>query len=142
MPPMPQRAPRQTSRVIQSRADEERGFVRKIIALTATAVLLVALTACATSAPSGACEPRHSTGDSSSLVSADGPFLNDPAATFPTPLIAQGIQVSAVDAGKGSRVFPVVAFGPNGVLGLLLIVPFGTTQRLGRCGRAQSCAPT
>jgi len=102
---MPQSRPLRTSRVIQSRAEEERGFVRKIIALTAAAGLLVTLAACSTSAPSGACEPVKSPGDASSVVTATGAFGKDPAAKFPTPLITDGIQVSTIDAGEGETVY-------------------------------------
>jgi peptidylprolyl isomerase len=80
--------------------------VRKIIALSAAACLLVSLAACASSAPSGACEPSHMPGDASSIVTADGTFGNAPDATFPTPLVTHGIEVSAVTKGKGATIYP------------------------------------
>ena len=79
--------------------------MRKIIALTAAAGLLVTLAACSTSAPSGACEPGVTSGDSSSIVTADGAFGKEPTATFPTPLVSDGIQVSTIDKGKGATIF-------------------------------------
>ena len=108
MPRMPQSLALRTSRVIQSRAEEERGFVRTITALTAAAGLLITLSACASSAPSGDCTPRHDKGQASTLVVADGSFGSAPDATFPTPLRIGdgGIQVSTLTEGKGETIFP------------------------------------
>jgi FKBP-type peptidyl-prolyl cis-trans isomerase len=80
--------------------------VRKIIALTAAAGLLVTLAACSTSAPTGSCEPVVSSGDASSIVTAKGSFGADPAAEFPTPLVIDSLQASTVTTGDGATVFP------------------------------------
>ncbi len=80
--------------------------MRKIIALTAAAGLLVTLAACSTSAPSGACEPLAGAGDASSTITTSGSFGVDPAADFPTPLIATDVEASVVDAGQGATVHP------------------------------------
>jgi FKBP-type peptidyl-prolyl cis-trans isomerase len=80
--------------------------VRTTIALTAAAALLMTLTACSTSAPSGHCEPQESSGNASATVKADGAFADDPEATFPTPLVPEGVQVSTLDVGDGETIYP------------------------------------
>ena len=80
--------------------------MRKIIALTAAAGLLVTLAACSTSAPSGACEPTATAGDAASLVTAPGTFGAEPRAQFPTPLVASDVEVSTVTAGEGELIYP------------------------------------
>ena len=79
--------------------------MRKIIALTAAAGLLVTLAACSTSAPTGACEPLVTSGDSSSTVTATGSFGLAPDAEYPTPVITKGVQASRVSAGNGKTIF-------------------------------------
>ena len=79
--------------------------MRKIIALTAAAGLLVTLAACSTSAPTGACDPGISSGDASSTITAKGTFSAEPNAEFPTPLVATTVEASAVTTGDGATVF-------------------------------------
>ena len=79
--------------------------MRKIIALTAAAGLLVTLAACSTSAPTGTCTPTLSSGKASSTVVADGDFGQNPDVDFPTPLVATSIEVSTLVAGDGETVF-------------------------------------
>lgn len=83
---------------------KERGSVRKAIALTAAAGLLVTLAGCTVSAPSGACEPIGP-GDASSLVSASGAFGAEPTVTFPTPLKTDVVEVSVLDEGDGKTIY-------------------------------------
>jgi peptidylprolyl isomerase len=80
--------------------------VRTITALTTAAGLLIALTACATSAPSGQCAPTGEAGDASTTVTAPGNFGADPEATFPTPLVTKDVEVSTLRAGEGALVYP------------------------------------
>lgn len=80
--------------------------MRKIIALTAAAGLLVTLAACSTSAPTGTCTPDVLSGPVSSTVTAAGSFSKEPAADFPTPLVSGGIEASSLVSGKGDTVFP------------------------------------
>lgn len=80
--------------------------MRKAVALTAAAGLLLSLAACSTSAPSGTCETTISAGDSSSLVTATGSFGAQPVASFPTPLVTDGIQVSTLTKGDGPVLYP------------------------------------
>lgn len=80
--------------------------MRKIIALTAAAGLLVTLAACSTGAPSGACTPIAHEGDGSNAVTAAGSFGKDPAAQFPTPLVATGLEATVTSAGDGATVYP------------------------------------
>lgn len=77
--------------------------MRKVVALTAAAGLLLALAGCTVNAPSGPCEPVPA-GDASKLVTAPGAFGEDPAAEFPTPLSTDTLEVSVVDKGDGAVV--------------------------------------
>jgi hypothetical protein len=79
--------------------------VRKIIALTAAAGLLVTLAACSTSAPSGDCTPTVLPGDASGIVTAGGAFGSEPAATFPTPIVSTGVEATELTTGSGATVF-------------------------------------
>ena len=80
--------------------------MRKITALATAAGLLIALTACTSSAPSGDCTPTATIDDASSLVKAPGDFGADPEATFPKPLVTKDLQVSELSTGKGAIVYP------------------------------------
>lgn len=80
--------------------------MRTITALATTAGLLIALTACATSAPSGDCTPTATEGDASSIVTAPGKFGVDPEATFPKPLVTKDLQVTTLSEGDGDVVYP------------------------------------
>ena len=79
--------------------------MRKIIALTAAAGLLVTLAACSTSAPTGTCTPSLDSGKVSSTVVAEGAFGQNPDVDFPTPLVATSIEVSTLVTGDGETVF-------------------------------------
>jgi FKBP-type peptidyl-prolyl cis-trans isomerase len=85
-----------------------RVLVRKLPAIIAASALLVSLSACATGAGSiGGCVPSIESGSNAALVTADGTFGNDPKATFPTPLVANGAseaQVISDGNGNGKRV--------------------------------------
>lgn len=80
--------------------------MRKITALATAAGLLIALSACATSAPSGECPVPLTANDASSLVDAPGAFGADPKATFPTPLVTKKLQVSQLREGEGDVIYP------------------------------------
>ena len=75
--------------------------VRKLLSVVVGAGLMVSLAACS-SAPVGFA--GCTTQGNSSLVTADGAFLADPAATFPTPLVATSNDVHVVSKGDGERV--------------------------------------
>jgi hypothetical protein len=77
--------------------------VRKVIALTAAAGLLVTLAGCTVSAPSGPCEPIPA-GDASKLVTVDGKFGEQPKVEFPTPLTTDDLEVSVVEKGDGATI--------------------------------------
>lgn len=78
--------------------------MRKVIALTAAASLLLALAGCTASAPSGDCVPTGTPGDASKLVTATGAFDSAPTVDFPTPLITKGLEVSVISKGDGRLV--------------------------------------
>jgi len=103
----------------------ERGFVRKTIAIAATAGLLVTLSACTVSAPSGECTPTVSSGKASEAISATGAINTTPVVDFPTPLLADDTQVTVLSAGDGRvlRDTDYVAFTATGY--------FGSTGELG-----------
>lgn len=77
--------------------------MRKVIALTAAAGLLLTLAGCTVSAPSGACEPAGP-GEASDLVSVKGEFGEQPTVDFPTPLNADKLEVNVLDKGDGKTV--------------------------------------
>ncbi|MBG6054107.1 peptidylprolyl isomerase [Salinibacterium sp. CAN_S4] len=85
-----------------------RVLVRKLPAIIAASALLVSLSACATGAASiDGCVPSIASGSNAALVTADGSFGNDPKATFPTPLVANGASEAHVISdgnGNGKRV--------------------------------------
>lgn len=87
-----------------------RVLVRKLPAVIAALGLLLSVSGCATGAASiGVCTPSISSGSNAALVSAKGTFGNDPKATFPTPIVANGgseAQVVSQGDGKGQRVVP------------------------------------
>ena len=78
--------------------------MRKVIALTAAAGLLITLAGCTVSAPSGACEPIGA-GDASALVTATGEFDAQPKVGFPTPLVTDSLEVSVIDKGDGKTIY-------------------------------------
>jgi len=78
--------------------------VRKVIALTVAASLLVALAGCTASAPSGDCVPTGTPGEASKLVTATGAFDSSPTVDFPTPLVTDGLEVSVISKGDGRLV--------------------------------------
>ena len=78
--------------------------MRKVIALTAAAGLLLTLAGCTVAAPSGACEPIAA-GDASSLITATGAFDEQPTVDFPTPLVSDELEVSVIDKGDGATIY-------------------------------------
>jgi hypothetical protein len=79
--------------------------VRTLTAAIITVGLVASLSACATSGPSGSCEPAAKPGDASSLITAKGEPGDLPDVAFPTPLITQGLEVSTIDQGDGDTLY-------------------------------------
>lgn len=80
--------------------------MRTLTAAIITVGLVASLSACATTGPSGACEPTVKSGDASELITASGAPGTDLKPAFPTPLITKGIEVSTISAGDGKTVYP------------------------------------
>ena len=80
--------------------------MRTLTAAIITVGLVASLSACATGAPSGSCEPTLKSGDASALVEATGTPGTVPEVSFPVPLITRGTEVSTVSAGDGDTVYP------------------------------------
>jgi len=80
--------------------------VRTLTAAIITVGLVASLSACATAAPSGDCEPTVKSGDSSALITATGKAGTLLKPAFPTPLVTKGIEVSTISAGDGDTVYP------------------------------------
>lgn len=79
--------------------------MRKLASIAMTAGLLVTLSACSGSPFFGAaCTPTYEPGSNSALITADGGFGNDPAAEFPTPLVAKSDEAQVVHEGDGDLV--------------------------------------
>jgi hypothetical protein len=75
----------------------KRGFVRKLSALLAVAIVVPTLVAC--SSPSNECV--FPSGDASSVVTAEGAIGSEPQIDMPTPVVAQRTEVSIVTEGEG-----------------------------------------
>lgn len=83
----------------------KRGSVRKSLALTLSAGLLLALSACSGSPAAPDCSKASPSGDASSLVTATGELgSSDPGATFPYPLVADAPERSVLIEGDGTPV--------------------------------------
>ena len=80
--------------------------MRTLTAAIITVGLVASLSACATAAPSGDCEPTVKSGDASALISATGKAGTVLKPEFPTPLITKGLEVSTITAGDGDTVHP------------------------------------
>ena len=78
--------------------------MRTLTAAIITVGLVASLSACATSGPSGSCEPTAKSGDASSLITATGKPGTLPTVSFPTPLITQGLEVTTITPGDGDTV--------------------------------------
>lgn len=79
----------------------KRVSVRKLPAIVVAAGLLVSLSACSSGpAAFGGCTP----GDNAKLVTATGAIEADPAAEFPTPLVAKSAELSIVERGDGATI--------------------------------------
>lgn len=70
----------------------------------AVALVAVALTGCTLIPGYGDCKPVYESGDSSSLVTAEGSFGVKPTVDFPTPLRVNAPEVSVIDAGDGALI--------------------------------------
>ncbi|GGF32577.1 FKBP-type peptidyl-prolyl cis-trans isomerase [Subtercola lobariae] len=79
--------------------------MRKFVALTVAAGLLVALAGCSSSSDSAAgCTPQATAGPASNLVTATGDFGTAPTVSFYTPLDVTGPQVTTLIKGTGATV--------------------------------------
>lgn len=85
---------------------EERGLVRKTVAIIATFGLLAVLTACSSAgAPAGegsdGCTPQAMPGSSSKTITTTGDFGKTPKTSFPTPLKPSKTERSVLIDGSG-----------------------------------------
>ncbi|PPG21801.1 peptidylprolyl isomerase [Rathayibacter toxicus] len=81
----------------------KRGPVRRTVALIADIGIITALTGCSVSSSTTAdCNAPFGPGDSSSVVQVSGDFGTKPTVTVPTPLKADGTQVSTLITGSGA----------------------------------------
>ncbi|WP_440711316.1 hypothetical protein [Herbiconiux sp. YIM B11900] len=76
--------------------------MRKSLALTLSAGLLLALSACSASSSAADCSSGISSGDASSLVSTTGDLGGTTTSTFPYPLVADSTEASVEIAGDGA----------------------------------------
>jgi FKBP-type peptidyl-prolyl cis-trans isomerase len=76
--------------------------VRRTTALIAGIGIVAALTGCTASSSQADCDAPFSSGDSSAAVSATGDFGAKPDVSVPTPLKADGTQVSTLIEGSGA----------------------------------------
>ncbi|TQO18692.1 peptidylprolyl isomerase [Rhodoglobus vestalii] len=84
---------------------KKRVFVQKLAIAALSAGIVVSLSACANGPFAvAACSPIYTPGANSALVSSEGGFSADPAAEFPTPMIADGVESEAISTGDGEQV--------------------------------------
>ncbi|PPF37755.1 peptidylprolyl isomerase [Rathayibacter sp. AY1D2] len=76
--------------------------MRRTTALIAGIGIVAALTGCTASSSQADCDAPFSSGDSSAAVSATGDFGAKPDVSVPTPLKADGTQVSTLIEGSGA----------------------------------------
>jgi hypothetical protein len=82
----------------------KRGSVRKSLALTLSAGLLVALAGCSGAPAVPDCSEVTPSGNASSIVTANGATGGDPAATFPFPLVVEKAQSTVLVEGEGDPI--------------------------------------
>lgn len=75
--------------------------MRKSVAVLGTAVLLAALTGCASGSGGDNCTPLADSGDASSTITATGEFNEQPTISFPSPLISRTTERSVLVHGDG-----------------------------------------
>lgn len=75
--------------------------MRRTTALIASIGIVAALTGCTASSDKADCDAPFGSGDASSAVEATGDFGEKPEVTVPTPLNADGTQVSTLIEGTG-----------------------------------------
>jgi FKBP-type peptidyl-prolyl cis-trans isomerase len=98
--------------------------VRAIPALVIAGALVASLGGCAAATTTANCVPKFASGESSSLVTATGAIGKSPTVEFPTPLVAESVQSTVLEAGKGT---PVLA---GDVVDMQLAVYLGDTGEL------------
>ncbi|QJU53512.1 hypothetical protein SCB71_09680 [Herbiconiux sp. KACC 21604] len=80
--------------------------MRRSLALTLSAGLLLALAGCSASPAAADCSTAATSGGSSDLVTASGDFGSDPAASFPSPLVPKQLERTVITQGDGAEVGP------------------------------------
>lgn len=75
--------------------------MRRTTALIASIGIVAALTGCTASSATADCDAPFGSGDASAAVQATGEFGEQPDVTVPTPLNADGTQVSTIIEGSG-----------------------------------------
>lgn len=78
--------------------------MRKSLALTLSAGLLVALAGCSGAPAAPDCSKVTPSGGASSIVTANGAIGADPAADFPFPLVVEKAQASVLTEGEGEPI--------------------------------------
>jgi peptidylprolyl isomerase len=79
-------------------------FTRAPALIGAVALLTATLAGCSLIPGYGDCKPVYTSGDSSSLVTAEGSFGVKPTVEFPTPLVVTKPEVSVIDEGDGRQI--------------------------------------
>lgn len=98
--------------------------MRAIPALVIAGALVASLGGCAATVTTANCTPKFAAGEASALVTASGPIGEAPTVEFPTPLVADSVQSTVLDAGAGT---PVV---PGDVVDMQLAVYLGDSGEL------------
>lgn len=99
--------------------------MRKSLALTLSAGLLLALSACSTSSTAADCSSGVPSGDASALVTTTGDLGAASTTTFPYPLVADSTEASVEIAGEGAPA------GPGGIVNASYTLYDGSTGASG-----------
>lgn len=77
--------------------------MRTLPVLLLAAGIVASLSSCATTPFSDTCTPHATSGDASSVITADGAFGKEPTINFPTPIVTQKTERSELITGAGHK---------------------------------------
>lgn len=95
----------------------KRGSVRTLPVLLLAAGIVASLSSCATAPFSEPCNSSVTSGDASSVITAEGSLGSSPTIDFPTPIVTKNIERSEIIEGDG----PTLADGDVAVIKYTLL---------------------
>jgi hypothetical protein len=80
--------------------------VRKSVAVLVAAGFVAVTAGCSSIAEPSSCDPISTAGDASALITATGDVGSAPQVSFPTPVVATGMETSVLTEGDGDTLYP------------------------------------